>query len=988
MKTKSNPFLRSALLVAATLAVGMTTAAHAATITWGTATNLTGASDVFSVGSLNYGYTESNTAATVNGVTFAAGNSTSSLGGGNVTLTGFDFVDTFSYNDGKFASPYADLIKGGAWSNSAGSGTVTLNNLSTNHLYVTQFWVADYRSYPNARTETLDGAVTLSYLTGNGSATSGKGQYAIGRFTANATSQTINISSNESTQMNAIQLRDITGVWTGATSTNLNSGDSNFNGGSYSTLAGLAAPVTSLCFADTDGFDNSVAAKNNITVAAAGFSAGSLNFQNSSVDYTLQNASGTTGITGATALTKSGSGTLTLSSANTYSGGTTISAGLLVVGNPNALGSAVGTLALGGATAMFDMGSYTGTVGGLSITDGSITGSGGTLNAGAITVGNNSNPSATVDISGITLAGSSFKVQGSGSNGAGAGQFTPVTISSGTLTTTGDLGLGRWAMTIKGDSTVNVGGVIGGGSIVSSADWATLTIQDAAVVTATGGVNGNAEAWQLNLNGGTLNTPSIQASDREIGGAARLVFNGTKVVATTNNGAFVTVGANSGATNSALVGNGGAIFDSAGFNIGIGVNLNPDGSSTGGLTKDGAGTLTLSGTNTYSGATTVMTGTLEIGSNGGFDANTAGGQVTVDSGATIKISTSANNALAFQGSTPAWQVSGTLNITANNANSIPAAGIVLNNGTLTGTGTETTYGSLLAVNGSVNTITAYGATNAISNSNFGIFDGVTVTLDTPQASDALTASTAFFNAASGTTGGLAKTGDGTVTLTGANTYQGNTTVSGGILSLSTAFLANGSTISIAAGAKLALTHGAGDTVDSLFLDGVQVPAGTYGSSAVTAVTLDFVDNDHFDAVGGTGYLIVLNGPPAGSDYDTWGAPYGLTVGSEGGDLDSDGLTNQQEYAFGLIPNSGASVNPILAPLNKSAGTFTYQRRNPSLTGLTSYKILTSTDLVTWTQDATAGQIATAIPSTDNESVVVTLTTPPTAAKFFVRVSAE
>ena len=85
------------------------------------------------------------------------------------------------------------------------------------------------------------------------------------------------------------------------------------------------------------------------------------------------------------------------------------------------------------------------------------------------------------------------------------------------------------------------------------------------------------------------------------------------------------------------------------------------------------------------------------------------------------------------------------------------------------------------------------------------------------------------------------------------------------------------------------------------------------------------------------------------DYNTWGAPYGLTIGSEGGDLDGDGLTNQQEYAFGLIPNSGSSVNPILVQLSKSAGTFTYQRRKPSLTGLTSYKILTSTDLVTWTR---------------------------------------
>ena len=467
---------------------------------------------------------------------------------------------------------------------------------------------------------------------------------------------------------------------------------------------------------------------------------------------------------------------------------------------------------------------------------------------------------------------------------------------------------------------------------------------------------------------------------------AWLTFNGGTIKATgADNADFITT---YGGGQNTYVASGGAIIDTNGRNIGIQVNLLNGG---GGLTKDGAGTLTLSGTNTYSGATTVTTGTLEIGGSGGFDANTAGGQVTVDSGATIKISTSANNALAFQGSTPAWQVSGTLNITANNANSIPAAGIVLNNGTLTGTGTETTYGSLLAVNGSVNTITAYGATNAISNSNFGIFDGVTLTLDTPQASDALTASTAFFNANSGTTGGLAKTGDGTVTLTGANTYSGSTTVSGGTLRLSTAFLANGSTVSIAAGAKLALTHGADDTVDSLFLDGLQVPAGTYGSSAVTAVTLDFVDNDHFDAVAGTGYLIVLNGPPAVSDYETWGSTYGLTAGSEGGDLDNDGLTNFEEYAFGLIPDSGSSVNPITIPLSKSAGTFTYTRRDPGTynTGLT-YTIWTSTNLVNWTQETNPTAVQN--PGTPDvngiQSVQVTLTPAPTAPKLFVQVRAN
>ena len=90
-----------------------------------------------------------------------------------------------------------------------------------------------------------------------------------------------------------------------------------------------------------------------------------------------------------------------------------------------------------------------------------------------------------------------------------------------------------------------------------------------------------------------------------------------------------------------------------------------------------------------------------------------------------------------------------------------------------------------------------------------------------------------------------------------------------------------------------------------------------------------------------------------SDYNTWGAPYGLTAGSEGLDLDGDGVKNQAEYAFGLIPNSGASVNPITSPLNKTTGKFSYTRRaTPASTGLT-YTVWTSVDLVTWTLDSTA-----------------------------------
>ncbi len=124
-------------------------------------------------------------------------------------------------------------------------------------------------------------------------------------------------------------------------------------------------------------------------------------------------------------------------------------------------------------------------------------------------------------------------------------------------------------------------------------------------------------------------------------------------------------------------------------------------------------------------------------------------------------------------------------------------------------------------------------------------------------------------------------------------------------------------------------------------------------------------------------------------YDTWAAIYApADLLNTAGDNDNDGLVNQQEFAFGLNPTSGTSVNPILVQLDPTNGTFTYQRRADS--GLT-YKILKSTTLEagSWTEDA-ASQVAGAVDGNGNETVVVTLsgTKPLGDTKLFVRVSAQ
>ena len=102
---------------------------------------------------------------------------------------------------------------------------------------------------------------------------------------------------------------------------------------------------------------NGISGTYNITFGGSG---------NTSVADPIATSTGT--------LTKDGSGTLTLSAANTYTGLTTVSAGSLTYGINDAIST--GAVTVNGSTAILALGTYTDTVGAVTLTAGSITGTG------------------------------------------------------------------------------------------------------------------------------------------------------------------------------------------------------------------------------------------------------------------------------------------------------------------------------------------------------------------------------------------------------------------------------------------------------------------------------------------------------------------------------------------------------------------------------------------------------------------------------------
>jgi autotransporter-associated beta strand protein len=391
-------------------------------------------------------------------------------------------------------------------------------------------------------------------------------------------------------------------------------------------------------------FDDS-ASNATVTVAAAVLPA-SVTLENNSLAY---NFMGDGAISGTASLTKIGAGPATIALTNSYSGGTTINAGQLRMGNEAALGSGLitisgGTLSSDGATARAIANplkiSGTATLGhatdngalgfatpvdlgnaGRTITVNSdVTFAGGATNGtllakvgtGTLTISGVVNYSGASDVQNGTLIYDNASVTNTDRLIAdtftvnGVARLVLTNGASVTVTTTvGNLRSGRQAST--GTNYVDLAGPY----YLPNADSVNgnLTLQaNAAHSEITFWPGGDFTARGVLPNGSGSGTTVFK-------------FNGGLLRARNDNATFFQ------GLSQTLVQVGGANLDDGGFSIAIAQNL-LDGGGNGGLNKLGSGTLLLNGANTYTGSTVVSNGTFGGG-------GTLSGPLQILAGATL-----------------------------------------------------------------------------------------------------------------------------------------------------------------------------------------------------------------------------------------------------------------------------------------------------------------------------------------------------------------
>ena len=268
----------------------------------------------------------------------------------------------------------------------------------------------------------------------------------------------------------------------------------------------------------------------------------------------------------------------------------------------------------------------------------------------------------------------------------------------------------------------------------------------------------------------TIGVPIVGSGGLTIQGAGTLIFTGENTYTggtTIGSGSTLQIG--NGGTTGSIVGNvtnEGTLAFNRSNTITFGGNI----SGTGRLRQEGAGTLILTGENTYTGGTTIASGsTLQIG-----DGGTSGsivGQVSNDGALVFNRA----DRITFDGTISGAGVlrqygSGTLVLSGVNTYS---GGTLINAGTLSiAADANLGTGALVIDGGTLQTTSTFSS-------------GRPTTLSTKGGTiETVTGTTFTAEGGFGGEGALTKSGGGTLTLRGFNTYSGGTRIDAGTLSIS------------------------------------------------------------------------------------------------------------------------------------------------------------------------------------------------------------
>jgi uncharacterized protein with beta-barrel porin domain len=542
----------------------------------------------------------------------------------------------------------------------------------------------------------------------------------------------------------------------------------------------------------------------------------------------LGSGHGYTAGTGAGAAINIGDGTstgvVTFSAANTFAGGITFQSGTLSVSADNNLGAATGGLTFAGGT-LETTASFTSARSIALAAGGTVQVDTGTLTLSGV-IADGGTPGMITKTGAGTLVLSNANTY-SGGTVIYSGTLQLDHATSGTIDAAGSNAIGvttggtlELAVTGTLGNAIEIGGVTGGTIAATAGKTATLTgafqsiggnatfgstTDTGTVVFAPGTISPGPPLTTLEVAGGILQagtgnsglgTLTANSVTTQIDSGAKLDFNGNSATVlnlqgagTLSNGAGATTTVNSGAFSGVIAG-GGALEVS----VSTGPAVTP--------------TLTLSGVNTYTGATTVDAGATLALSGAGAIAHSAG----VDVEGTFDISAASGGGSSIK-ALVSTTTSGQVNLGANTLTLTAAGGVysgTLGAGGDTGGfavlgGTATLNNVLVNYSGGTTIGNAAGPAATLAVTGAGGFANSIVTVDktgtldltnaftTPVASLAgsggvvlgsyglvvMNGSTTFSGVISGG-GGLEIIG-GTQTLTGVNTYGDSTQIDNGAM---------------------------------------------------------------------------------------------------------------------------------------------------------------------------------------------------------------